>query len=189
MERALRWKTIVVAFASILALAYLMPSFVSDDALPSWYGRLFTKKVKLGLDLQGGLHIVYRVDLDKVIDDKAGELKRDIEAKLAEQKIGGHVETPRANAAAGIPLGAVFIVLDTPEDKSKLDTKFMDDYEEALSKMDCSASHAQAICYRVAPEYADKQKNSALDQPIKTSKNRVDRSAVAHPPTITKGDE
>jgi len=189
MERALRWKTIVVAVASILALAYLMPSFVSEESLPSWYGRLFTKRVKLGLDLQGGLHIVYRVDLDKVIDDKAGELKRDIEARLGEQKIAGHVETPRANAANGTPLGAVFIVVDKPEDKAKLDGKFMDDYEEALSKMDCPASHAQAICYRVAPEYADKQKNAALDQAIKTIKDRVDRSGVADPTVVKKGDD
>lgn len=189
MERALRWKTIIVAVATILAVAYLLPSFVSEDSLPGWYGRLFSKKVKLGLDLQGGLHIVYRVDLDKVIDDKAGELKRDIEAKLADQKIAGHVETPRANAAGGVPLGAVFIALDKPEDKAKLDTKFMDDYEEALSKMDCPGSHAQAICYRVAPEYADKQKNSALDQAIKTIKDRVDRSGVADPTIVKKGDD
>src|SRR5215470_10745530 len=138
MERSLRIKTIVLLALVLLSGVYLLPTFVAEDHLPTWFTRIFDKRVKLGLDLQGGLHIVYRVDLDKVIDDKAGELKRDIEAKLAEQKIGGHVETPRANAAAGIPLGAVFIVLDKPEDKSKLDTKFMDDYEEALSKMDCS---------------------------------------------------
>ena len=34
------------------------------------------------LDLQGGLYIVYSIDLNKAVDDKASELKRDIEAKL-----------------------------------------------------------------------------------------------------------
>ena len=189
MERALRWKTIVVAVASVLAVAYLAPSFVADESLPGWYSRVFSKKIKLGLDLQGGLHIVYRVDLDKVIDDRAGELKRDIEAKLAEAKMAAHVETPRSNASAGVPLGAVFIVPDKGTDLGKLDKKFLDDYEEQLMKMECPGDRAGGLCFRVAPDYADKQKNLALEQAIKTIKDRVDSSGVADPTIVKKGDD
>src|SRR5262249_27952456 len=106
MERALRWKTIFLVAIVVLSVVYLLPSALPDDSLPSWFSRVFTKKVKLGLALRGGFHIVYRVDLDKVIDDKAGEIKRDMEAKLAEQKLDTRVETPRANPTTAIPLGA-----------------------------------------------------------------------------------
>src|SRR5262249_42067247 len=134
-----------VVVATILAALYLAPSFVSDDALPGWFSRVFTKRVKLGLDLQGGLHIVYRVDLDKVIDDKAGEIKRDMEAKLAEQKVAAHVETARPNAVAGVPLGAVFIIPDQGTDLAKLDKKFLEDYEEQLVKMGCPGERPGAL--------------------------------------------
>jgi len=192
MERALRWKTIVLLVLVLLSLSTLAPSVVGDESLPNWFARVFSKKVKLGLDLQGGLHIVYRVDLDKVVDDKAGELKRDIEAKLADQKILAHVETPRPNPAAGVPLGAVFIAGDTDKGEgeiAKVDRKFLDDYEESLVKMDCPADRAGAICLRVAPDFADKQKTSALEQAIRTIKDRVDRSGVADPTIIKKGDD
>src|SRR6266568_7348053 len=167
MERSLRIKTIVLLALVLVSGTYLIPTFVSEDHLPAWFTRIFDKRVKLGLDLQGGLHIVYRVDLDKVIDDKAGELKRDLEAKLADQKILAHVETPRPNPAAGVPLGAVFIAGDTDKGEgeiAKVDRKFLDDYEESLVKMDCPADRAGAICLRVAPDFADKQKTSALEQ-------------------------
>ena len=73
MERSLRWKTLFLVLLVALSAVYLVPSAIGDvSTLPSWFTRLFSKKVQLGLDLQGGLHIVYGVDLDKAVDDKAG---------------------------------------------------------------------------------------------------------------------
>ena len=162
MDRSLRWKIIICLTLVVLSVAYLTPS-VTGERLG-----LFDKKVKLGLDLQGGLHLVYRVDLDKVIDDKAGELRRDIEAKLAEQKITARVETPRPNEAAGVPLGAVFVI---PEGEGaaaleKAKGGFLDDYGDALTTMSCPPDRQGAVCLRVAPDFADTIKVSALDQAI-----------------------
>src|SRR6266568_8709592 len=140
MERSLRIKTIVLLALVLVSGTYLIPTFVSEDHLPAWFTRIFDKRVKLGLDLQGGLHIVYRVDLDKVIDDKAGELKRDLEAKLADQKILAHVETPRPNPAARIPLGALIIVPKDEANAKKIDDKFLDDYGDMLVKGECPES-------------------------------------------------
>jgi preprotein translocase subunit SecD len=168
---------------------YLVPTFVSEDHLPAWFTRIFDKRVKLGLDLQGGLHIVYRVDLDKVIDDKAGELKRDIEAKLAELKIEATVETPRPNPAARVPLGSVIIVAKDEANRKKIDDKFIDDYGEMLVKGDCPENKAGAVCLRVATDYAEKTKISALDQAIKTIKERVDTTGVSDPTIVKKGED
>ena len=70
MERSLRIKTLVLLALVLISGVYLVPTFVAEDHLPGWFTRVFDKRVKLGLDLQGGLHIVYRVDLDKVISGK-----------------------------------------------------------------------------------------------------------------------
>ncbi|MBI4509133.1 MAG: protein translocase subunit SecD [Deltaproteobacteria bacterium] len=184
MDRALRWKTITLAMLIILSLVYLVPSAVGDvSTLPPWFTRLFSKKVQLGLDLQGGLHTVYGVDLNKAVDDKAGELKRELEDKLAEQKIQATVETPRN------PLGAVYVVLANAADVGKVDSKFLDDYDEVLSKVDCPEGKAQAVCLRVSSDYADNIRQSALEQAIKTIKDRVDRFGVAEPTIIKKGDD
>jgi preprotein translocase subunit SecD len=189
MERSLRIKTLVLLALVLISGVYLIPTFVSEDHLPSWFNRVFDKRVKLGLDLQGGLHIVYRVDLEKVIDDKAGELKRDIEAKLAEHKIDATVESPRADPAARIPLGAVYVIPKTEAEAKKIDDKFLDDYGEFLVKTDCPPSRKGAICVRVATDYAEKIKVSALEQAIKTIKERVDKTGVSDPTIVKKGED
>lgn len=185
MERALRWKTITLGILVVLSVLYLVPSAIDVSRLPTWYTKIFSKKVQLGLDLQGGLRTVYGVDLDKAVDDKAGELRRDLEAKLEEQKLQQTVtvETPRR------PLGAVYLVAGDAAARAKLDDKFLDDYDEVLEKIACPADKAQAVCLRVSPDYADRIKESALEQAIRTIKDRVDRYGVAEPTIIKKGDD
>lgn len=185
MDRALRLKTFTLAFLTLLSVVYLLPSLVGDvSRLPPWFTRVFSKKVQLGLDLQGGLRTVYGVDTDKAVDDKAGELRRDLEEKLKEEKIEAVVETPRR------PLGAIYIVPKDPATRSKIDDKFLDDYEETLVRMECPADRAdRAVCLRVSPDFADRIKESALQQAIRTIKDRVDRYGVAEPTIIKKGDD
>ena len=99
MDRSLKWRTIGLLFGVLLCLGLLAPTWSGTGSLPSWFP--FKKKISLGLDLQGGMHIVYSIDLDKAVDDKASELKRDLESRFADDKIDAKVKTPAR------PLGAV----------------------------------------------------------------------------------
>jgi preprotein translocase subunit SecD len=59
--------------AVLTALLYLAPTFLFDDAEkpPSWWPGFFPQeKMRLGLDLQGGSHLVLEVKVEK-----AGPLK------------------------------------------------------------------------------------------------------------------
>src|SRR3954467_12330096 len=96
-----RGRTIALLLACLLCVGILLPSFVDKESLPGWFP--FSKKINLGLDLQGGLHIVYSIDLDKAIDDKASEIKHDLESRFADEKTAATVKTP------ALPLGAVYV--------------------------------------------------------------------------------
>src|SRR5262245_44334259 len=82
MDRSLKRRTLLLVLSMLLIAGALAPTFFSDS-LPSWFP--FSKKIVLGLDLQGGSHYVYRIDLDKVISDKAENLKGELESKLSNQ--------------------------------------------------------------------------------------------------------
>jgi len=56
MDRSLRWRFIALAAIVVYCAGVLAPSFMPKDSLPSWFP--FSKKISLGLDLQGGIHIV-----------------------------------------------------------------------------------------------------------------------------------
>ena len=89
MDRSLKWRTIGLLFGVLLCFGLLAPTWPGSSSLPSWFP--LKKKISLGLDLQGGMHIVYAIDLDRAVDDKASEDKRDLEARFADDKIDGKV--------------------------------------------------------------------------------------------------
>ncbi len=181
MDRSLRLKSLFLFTLVVLSVLYLMPS--TGQKLPPWYEKVFSNKVELGLDLQGGLHIVYGVDLDRVIDDKAGEIKRDLDERLAEAKIKAEIKTPRS------PIGSVFVIVEKPEDKAKIDSKLLADYSDSLDRVSCPSTLPadRAVCLRVSSDYADKIQKSAIDQAIKTIKDRVDRFGIAEASVVRKG--
>src|SRR6476659_4218307 len=118
MDRSLKWRTVALVAILLYCGAILTPSFSASkgfvsaarDALPNFlFKGLFGKRINLGLDLQGGLQIVYSIDLDKAIDDRASDIKRDLESRLADEKADkSAVKTPAH------PLGAVIVLAESP---------------------------------------------------------------------------
>src|SRR3569832_2035830 len=90
MERSFFYRVGAYALLTVLSVVVLIPSLAdwsrSSDRLPEWFKKTFTRKIALGLDLQGGLHLVYEVQVDKAVSDKADRLAAQIEEKLAKDK-------------------------------------------------------------------------------------------------------
>jgi len=67
----LKWKVFPIIALVVLALVYVMPSLYSK--LPLWWSSvriLPTEKIQLGLDLQGGMHVVVGVQTDKDVENR-----------------------------------------------------------------------------------------------------------------------
>lgn len=86
------WKRILIIGAVVLAFVYSAPNLVPKDkqeqilgALPSW---LPHKTVNLGLDLQGGSHILLQVDLASVTKQRTEDLISSLRPVLRDKKIG-----------------------------------------------------------------------------------------------------
>jgi preprotein translocase subunit SecD len=191
MDRSLKWRTIALFFMVLFCIATLAPSFVARDTLPKMWplNKLFGSQISLGLDLQGGKHIVYNIDLDKAVDDKASEIKRDLEARLADDKIKGVVKTP------ALPLGAVTVMLDdasapkAAELKSKIESDY-NDHEKTIEWRTCGPEDGKtALCFLVSSSYADGIKKTALTNAVSTIRDRINEKGVAEPSVVEKGDD
>ena len=86
MERAWWWKAALYGFVTVVAVLYLVPTLVPEEKQPSFIKAHFQKKIQLGLDLQGGLHLVYEVNVDKAVSSKVDRLASDIEDHLRKDK-------------------------------------------------------------------------------------------------------
>jgi len=185
MERKTKWRTFWLMIIIGLSAMTLVPSFVTRDKLPHWFSSVFDKRISYGLDLQGGLHIVYSIDLDKAVDDKASELKRDMEAQLEDKGMKGRVSTPPT------PVGAVSVILEDAKNVDQIKSLVANDYDEIVEMRDCpeGAEQASSVCFRVSSDYAEGIKSSALEQAIQTVRERINERGVAEPSVIAKGDQ
>ena len=82
MERSWWWKALLYGALVALAALYLVPTVVPEASQPAVIKKYFQKRIQLGLDLQGGLHLVYEVHVDKAVSDKVDRIASEIEDRI-----------------------------------------------------------------------------------------------------------
>jgi len=92
MMRFAPWKITLTLAASLIAFMICLPSMIGAQnraalasVLPSW---LQPNSIVLGLDLQGGAHLLYEVDRADVVRSMVGNLRDDLRRLLREEKVG-----------------------------------------------------------------------------------------------------
>lgn len=84
-----RFKTIVILGACVLGALFAWPNLFSKDTLnklPSW---IPTSQITLGLDLQGGGHMLIQVEMEKVVEARLETIKDDLRLALRPRGQGG----------------------------------------------------------------------------------------------------
>jgi preprotein translocase subunit SecD len=194
MDRSLKWRTLGLAGIVLLCFYILLPSasefgITGEDPLPDWVPeRLRPNKVNLGLDLQGGSHIVYSIDLDKAVDDKASELKRELESRFADdaefKAARPTVKTP------AVPLGSVTVIYPNAKLKAADVSRVEADFKNIITDRDCPKEDGpNAYCFKVSSTFADGIKKSALANAVNTIRERIDEKGVAEPSVVQKDDQ
>ncbi|HRC58595.1 MAG TPA: hypothetical protein PKU97_21885, partial [Kofleriaceae bacterium] len=189
MDRSLKWRTGILFAILLYCVVMVLPTIVGKTSLPGWFRAVSDNEINLGLDLQGGLYIVYDIDVAKAIDDRASEIKRDLDAKFADESVKGTVKTPSAI------LGGVTITLADASKKSAVEKSMENDYGDMITTIPCPAPDAQApkdavsLCYRVSSSYGDGIKKAALTNAVNTIRERIDEKGIAEPTVKEKGDD
>ncbi len=83
-----RWKIWSIIATCLLGLLLALPNFVSKESLASWPSFVPNKQMPLGLDLQGGAHLLMAMDTNELKKDWALSLKEDARKRLRDAKIG-----------------------------------------------------------------------------------------------------
>ncbi|HEY4182459.1 MAG TPA: protein translocase subunit SecD [Kofleriaceae bacterium] len=177
----MKWRIVGLLFGILFCVCVLIPSFVAKEQRPAWYP--FSKVINLGLDLQGGLHIVYSIDLDRAVEDRAHEIKRDLDQRFIDDKIAAVVTTPKA------PIGTVFVKVTDAAKRAQVESAIHSDYDKETEPTECAPEHAGEICFKVAESFAEGIKKSALANAVTTIRERIDEKGIAEPTVVEKGDE
>src|SRR6202163_1993272 len=82
-----RWKALAIILASIVICLMTVPSLLSPATFQSLPSAL-QRRLVLGLDLQGGSHILLEVDSNAVRKERAETLRDDVRRVLREARVG-----------------------------------------------------------------------------------------------------
>ena len=135
----------------------------------------------LGLDLQGGMHLVLKVDLDKAAQNSLELAANDLKDRLSEQSISivqtkseqpGTLTFTLPNTSAVDKINA--IVKDDPDIKARIETK-----EGSFPRIFLTLSKSKINYIRT----------NAVNQSLEILRNRIDQFGVAEPVIIRQGDD
>jgi preprotein translocase subunit SecD len=180
MERTWWWKAALYGVAIILAVLYLVPTVVPEEKRPAFFQNYFTKRIQLGLDLKGGLHLVYEVNIEKAVSSKVDRLANDVDDAL--KKKGADFTVVRSGR------DDIAINFKVPSEMSKLDDELLKPYRRDLDVMGRDATSG-TVKLKYDSDRVAEVEDLALRQAIETIRGRVDAFGVAEPTIIKKGTD
>lgn len=170
---------VVLVVASLVALAPSLPGIGS--VVPPWWEQVFgTRGIRLGLDLRGGSHLLFTVELDKAIeldlDRRMGELRR----VLREAQLGA-VSLAREGDAIRVAVANV-------SRRTEAEGIIRNQLPNLL--VSSGGANAETTLYaRLHPQEIQKLQEYALDQSLETIRNRIDEFGVAEPIIQRQGSQ
>ena len=78
-----RWKAAAILLTALLVCACAIPNFFPEQTVQKW-PKWAQRHIVLGLDLQGGSHLLLEVDAEAVRKEKVETLRDDVRRVLRE---------------------------------------------------------------------------------------------------------
>ena len=179
MEKAWYWKVLLVVLLTLGSGIYLLPTFIPEK-LPEWYTGFFDKRINLGLDLQGGIHLVLGVQVEKALEDKADQYANDFRDALKENLI------PYKSITHIPGTYEIQFELENSTDINKLRKRVLENYK--LKVTDGTDESRGIVRVTFDPKYVDDLRKNARDQCRMTIRNRIDEFGVAEPTIAPAGE-
>ena len=181
MRQSVLTRTIIFAIAIVAAIIYLVPTFVSP--LPSWWTSFLpTDRINLGLDLQGGSHLVLGVKVDKAIENNVERVRGDLTNVLREKGVSG-VSVERIEGTQ-LQIKAPAASVERVRGIFKTDFAYL-----VEAKTPQTSAGSTDFYLTLSKEELRSLRDYAVDQSLETIRNRIDQFGVSEPIIQREGQE
>ncbi len=174
--KSILWRGLLLGGFTLLALILFIPSTPLSDKLPSFWAAK-VPRIVLGLDLQGGMHLVLDVDQEKAVENYTQRLADSVEGLLRE---GGIPYTDIARRG----MDAIEISFYGDDAASSIKGLMADEY----GIFSPPEEHDGRLVYRLLDKEVERIKDWAVTQALETIRNRIDKFGVAEPLIQRQGE-
>ena len=159
------YRLVIFSLSIIFGVVFSIPSLLQTDT---------GKKISLGLDLQGGLHMLLGVNTHEAVSSKIKTIATSVKYFSEDEELlidGLSIESD----------SVVFTVLDADEISK------MDEMLKQISGLDISRDELK-YTLKLTSEDIAKTKDLAVTQAVETIRNRLDQFGLSEPTVIRQGE-
>jgi preprotein translocase subunit SecD len=178
MNSDIKNRLIILIAVLGVAIALLMPTVAKETFSSGW----ISKPLALGLDLKGGVYLVYQVETKQAVSGKLQTLAQMIKSEMSAQKVA--ILRPKVNDRQQLE---VPLITDLSADKAKV--VIQDKFPELGFLNKLTEEGRTKLVYGFSEETARRIERDSVTQSIETLNNRVNQFGVAEPLVQRAGED
>jgi len=181
MLKKIRWKFTFIAILVALSIILTIPSFTKN--FPSWWKQVLPSEgMRLGLDLQGGIHLILKVDLDKAAQNYLELSQNDLRESLRKKQI------PASRGEATASKSLTFL-LPNADHLSTVQKIIQEEFPNLNLVTTNRKQDGVQIEIALKPKELNSIQENALSQSLEIIRNRIDQFGVTEPVIIRQGTD
>jgi len=157
----------------MVSIIYVIPTFK-----PGFWPY---KKINLGLDLQGGMHLVLEVQTEKAVESTLERIRNELRDLFRKEQV-----RHRGIEYAGKK--ALAITLVDPEDRENIEDILEKNYADLAVESSAMENGVQILRVGLTAEWVEQIKKQATEQALETIRNRIDQFGVNEPDIRVQGE-
>jgi preprotein translocase subunit SecD len=182
MLRFPTWKVVAILAVCIAGVVFSLPNLfprAEMERMPDW---LPHEQINLGLDLQGGSHLLLEVGLSAVIEQRLNSLLDDVRATLRPERIGYR--------GLGVQGDAVTFTL-TDSATTERAVELLDDLNSnpVAPELEITDAGGGRIAVRLTEAAANDLRNTAVQQSLEIVRRRIDETGTREPTIQRQGED
>ncbi len=179
MKKTIRWKVAFLVLVTVVAAYYIFPTISRQSSLPSLLPPLLPRaeRLNLGLDLQGGMHLVLEVVTGKAVENTLDRMVAELKREAEKRKVPIERIVREGNDRIQVKLQA----------KEGLEEmrRILKDYAQLQQS---AGTDPTDVTLTLSTREAKQIEDLAVRQSLETIRNRVDQFGVAEPHIVQEGD-
>ncbi|MGH6747898.1 MAG: protein translocase subunit SecD [Methyloceanibacter sp.] len=185
-----RWKLILVFVVVIGGILFALPNLFPSATMarmPAW---LPHKQVNLGLDLQGGAHLLYQLDEKEMVQDWLNTIRGDVRETLRRARVGyTDLAQNVANRSVSVKIRDAADLDKAYDELRKLAQPIGGSVFSGFSgyDMDVAKDGTDGVTLTVTDVGLTHRMNSAIQGSIETIRRRVDAFGTTEPSIQREG--